>query len=328
MLDRLRDPTHDAPARLARLLVDDVARRPWRELVDREQVTTELRDLLDAISRRPALRDALVEQVTAAIAEGQRPPLADRTARALLPAEVDHELRHLLELPWTPSEALVYRVINHDAVRVLVREVLSQSLRNFVHKARGVDGMLGGLGAKAVQRGRSLFGGLAGAAEGLVGAVREEVEGAVEHKISDFVGSATDEVMRAIARWIADPAHAPLLVQLRVSALDMALDTPVRDVAHEAATVDVARLVDGALGVARATLLPHAGDGQAVVIDVTDAVWQAVDKVVGDGTVEEILTRLDIADVVRPAAERAIERELRRVFATDAFAAWWSDLTT
>lgn len=314
-LARLRQG--DSLRALAALAADHLIDTPSAALIDVDALTARLGDAVRAAARAPSPGpDHPLRRPTADV--------RDRTVDDLLPAGLGGALDPILAVPWVPSEAVALRLLRHDAMRMLVRETLSSTLTRFATRARSVDdGVLGGLGGKALQRGRGLLGSLGGsmgsAAEGLVGAVREEFEHALEQRIREFLTTATDEALKGIATWVADPAHAGPLATLRVSAWQALRATPLAELAGSA-TDDPTAWEAAARDVLR-TL----ADRPTLDADLRSALTAARDAV-GDTPVGAWAPDAPVRDALRDAAIDAVLPALHAIVASDAFAAWWADL--
>lgn len=321
-LARLRDPEHPALGQLAQVALDVLGAQPVHALLDTERLAHHAAAGLRSAARAPNGRQALIDRLDA---ERARWAHETRTGGDVLPTEADAVLRALLGQPWVPSEDLTYKVINHDAVRTLVREVLQGALSRFVDRIRHLDqGSLGGVGSKVMRRSKGLFGGVAGnlgaAAEGLMGAVRDELGAGLESRIRDTLGGATDEAIRAIAAWVADPAHAEPVAALRLSVLDVMLAVPAGELVRELDEVPTAALVDAIW------------DGlqqSAARDDLHVAMQTALDRAIQpwrDETLAAWLDDLDLGPTAREAAAEAVDPWARTLVQSDAFGTWWSQL--
>lgn len=324
-LARLRHPDGAALRALASLVADEVARAPLAELVPPVRVAAEVRRWIAATAESPTARDSVVRRVEALRQAATSPTWGPRTPRRWVVPEVEAPMRELLATRWSTDEALVLRLINHASVKSLLASVLSDALKGFVDRVRNVDdGLLGGLGSKAVQRGRGLFGGLASglgsAAEGLVGAAKAEIQSALEGRIQPFVGQASEDAVARIAAWLADPEHADSLAELRLAVADIVLDTPIAEWARQLDGVDAGRVADLCLAAARGAL--QRPDFDEVV---AEAIREAL-ALFGDGTLASALDEAGLRDAWRDSLTESGAERLAQLVATDAFAAWWEEL--
>lgn len=321
-LQRLRDPGSGAAVRVAEVVVDHLLATPLREVIEpTEAARLALTWTLRAVASEPLRAELLRRAADAQI----RLQAEARPARAFLPADMLPPLQRLVAVPWTPSERLVTRLLDQPPVRELTAVVLSDILRSFAERLKSADkGLLGGLGERAVKRGGGLFGsiaqGIGDAAGGIVGAVREELEAAMESRIQAFLGTATEQAVRRIAAWISDPAQAPRTSALRAGALQTLLDTPVSELAAETRALDVPALVD----TVRAALGELAAHPEAAAR--VEEIVRALLIEAGDVSLGATLREVGLADEARADLVAVVQVRLSALFATDPFAALWSEL--
>jgi hypothetical protein len=314
-LTRLQDPTGPHATALAGLVLTDLLDRPLRDLVPPDWMAHRLVLGLRDATAEPTLRDAVIARI-----DQSRAHLGtlDRPVRSWIPPEVEPPARKLLSLPWSPSEELTFRVINHPALRALVREVLSASLTRFTDRLRSLDqGVLGGLGGRAMRRGQGLFGGVA---ESLVGAVRDEFGASFDSRIKDHLGTATEEAVRAIAAWLADPAHADALAAMRLSALDVVLDTPVRQLTAEGEQLSTATI--SAIVWEAARELAARDDLEPRLVQV----FSEALEVAHHDTLGGWLDELGLRATWTGAASDWLTARIVDVARSAAFAVWWEEL--
>lgn len=313
-LQRLRAADDPALDRLAALVVDEALTRSAGELIRPPELARPLAAAVREAAASASLREGLVRRIDQLRTEaaGTSTRLADRVA-----PEVREAAARLLALPASPSPELAYRLLNHEALRTLLREVLQSTLARFVAGVRSVDqGALGGLAGRVAKRGR----GLLGAAEGIVGAVRGELETAFEGRVKDFVGGALDEAVRGVSTWVADPAHAGLAAGMRVSILDVLLDVPLGELVGEADEIGTDAVVDAMLDAVRAAAArPDLKADLARAMEEAVAPW-------ADEQLQQVLDELGLASAARHGGEAVLAPLLREVAATEAFAAWWREL--
>jgi hypothetical protein len=314
-LQRLRDPDGDALRQLAVLVVRETTATPLRELATARWIAGQIATALEALTRGDVARRWVDERIAQ-----QRSRLQDeeRPLRHWVPEEVDAPLRKLVGKPWTPSEELTLRIIDQPAVRKLLDEVLEDTVRRFAQRVRNLEkGFAGGLGGRAVRRGRGLFQNLAG---DLVGAVAEEFEEAFERRIREYVGQATGRAMKTIVRRLSDPEDAETFGQLRVAVLDVLLDTPVKELAGEADAMNPEEIVDIVVQALKSAV--SADD----FVDRTTERMQAVLDEAGDGTLAAWLDEVGLTDVWTDTTVELVTARLAAVVTTDDFVTWWSDL--
>jgi hypothetical protein len=317
-LARLQEPGGAALTALAALVVNETTATPVAQIASPRWLASQIVAATEAATRGDPLR-AWVERML----ERERGRWADddRPVRAFMPPEAEEPLRALLGRQTVPSEELVLRIIDQAALRGLVKSVLTDSLQRWRKKVGDVDkGLLGGIGKRAADRGRGLFGGLGGMAENLVGAVREEVENTFDVRVTDVAGATTHEAMRGIARYIADPDHAAAFAEMRLSVLDVLLDTPVADLVAEADKMGPEEAVSVVMGALSAAVQ---GDD---VVDRLEARIASVLEEAGDGTFGAWLDEVEMRAVWSDTTTELVADRLKAVVGTDGFVTWWSEL--
>jgi hypothetical protein len=334
-LKRLKDPDGAALRALAELVVNETTATPLRSIATPRFVAGQIATALEAIARGDTARTWADRQIAR-----QRDHWKDehRPVRTWMPKEADEPLRKLLARPWTPDKDLTLRILDQPALRRLVGEVLEDSLVRFQKRLKSIDKAgIGAFGARAAKRSRGLFGDMArsiapelhgvahnlgGIAENLVGAVTEEIEGALTDRIKEFVAGATSDALATSAKHLADPKYAQGFGELRVAVLDVILDTPVSRVAAEADKLKPEELIDVVVGGLRAAL--DAPD----FVETTEArVAKALDQA-GDGTLGAWLDEVGLRAVWTETTTELVHQRLVAVVKTPGFDAWWSTLFT
>lgn len=317
-LAKLRDAQDGALAALVSLAVDEALRVRLREAVDSAALSARLTQAVASAASDSGLRERLLVRVSS---ERARWRAERQSARHWVLPPIEAPLRQVLAQPWSPSEKLALRVSDHPAVRAMLKDVLSGTLARFAGGLKALDGgVLGGLGGRVARRGAGLFGGLGDLAGGLVGAVKDEFEAAVESKIKDSVGQATEEAIRAIAAWAADPKQASALAALRVSLLEVALDTPLGDLLGELDEVPDAALVDAVLqGLRDASARPSLQADLRQVLDEAVAAW-------GDESLGALAADLGLQSQLTDAMVELGTPHARTLVNSEAFASWWAQL--
>lgn len=323
-LSALRDPARGHVRALATIVVDHALATPITDLLPAPTLTARIRAALGEAAERPDLRAAVNDAVAAARSKAQGD---GRALRELLLPGVEPAVREALALRWSPSEALVLRIINQPAMRELVASVLSETLHGFTARLKSADkGLLGGLGERTARRGSGLFGALAGgiseAAGGIVGAVRDELGSAMETKVREFVESATEQAVRGIAAWLAEPQHADRLAVMRAGVLDVVLALTVREVAQEVEELDTDAITERVL----AALRDMARDPEAEA-HLTRAAEEALD-LLPDRTLGALAARYGLDTPVRELTAAWLEPQLTSLVSSAPFEAWWRAIHT
>jgi hypothetical protein len=320
-LARLRDPNGAALRSLATIAVADVTRTPIRDLASPRWVASQAKAVLEAATRTDVLRDWVSSRIHE---ERARWSTEQRALRVWMVPEVDRPLRDVLARPYAPNEALTLRVIDHPAMRALVREVLEDTLTRFNRKLKSLD--VGGLGARAAGRGKSLLSGLraniGSIGDGLVGALSDEIEGVFQERLQEFLDKATGEALKTISRHLADSSHSRSFGDLRLAVLDVVLDTPIRELASELDKTRPEEVVDVIVAAVRSAIA--APD----FVDGLERRMGAAMNEVGDGTLGAWLDEVGLGEVWAETTTELVATRLQAVVAGDAFEAWWRELFT
>jgi hypothetical protein len=156
--------------------------------------------------------------------------------------------------------------------------------------------------------------------EGLVGAVKEEVEHAFDARVRDFARQGTADVLAMIAKDLARPDLAPSFAEARVGAWNALLATPLSELAREADRLGLEAAVEALLDALRA-----AAEAPTFTAAATQQIRAALDAA-GDPTLGDWLERVGLRAQVTEAAVTALTGPIRTTARTEAFAAWWTAL--
>ena len=302
---------------LARMVVEQTTATPITDIARPRWIASQLVAATEAATRGDPLRHWVERRL-----ERERDRWSDdeRKVGSFLPPEAEDPLRKLLARESSPSEDLVMRIIDQAAFRGLVKSVLTESLGRWRKRMGDVDKKLGGVGKRAAARSRGLLGNLGGMAENLVGAVREEVENTFDVRVPDVTTGATHEAMRSIARYIADPQHAPAFAEMRLSILDVLLDTEVRELVAEVDKLGPEEAVSVVMGG-----LAAAVQGDEVVDRLEERIAAVLEEA-GDGTFGAWLDEVELRDVWTETTTELVTERLVAVVETEAFEGWWMAL--
>ncbi len=316
-LARLQAPDGDALLALARLVVDEATATPIAQIARPRWLASQIVAATKAATRGEPLRRWVERRLHH---ERDRWQDDERRVSEFLAPEAEEPLRKLLATESTPSEDLVLRIIDQAAFRGLVKSVLAESLGRWRRRVGDVDKKLGGMGKRAAERSRGLFGNLGGMAEHLVGAVREEVENTFDVRVPDMTAGATQEAMRSIAHYIADPQHAAAFAEMRLSILDVVLDTEVRSLVAEVDKLGPEEAVSVVMGGLRAAV-----QGEDVVDRLEERIAAVLEEA-GDGTFGAWLDEVELGAVWTETTTELVAERLKAVVGTEGFEAWWLGL--
>lgn len=329
LLARLDGPALDA---LVDLVIDHVLERPVSALVDPAWLAAQI---------VAALRAGTRDDRTEAWVRGQLRAVQQRVPPGRLgqhlPAEVAQPLRAVLGRKVLFDRVLVGRLLDHEAARHLVTDLLSGALHGFVDKLRpvagvasGVGGALGGaLGAgrasKGLDRLKLLGQGVKGLSEGVIGGISQELEQRAEGKVKDFVDGALHAAMEQVADHLCAPENAARYAAYRLHVLDTVLDTDNRVLVGEIDKLDPDHLVRTAAGVLR-SLARRPGFEAELQRAVQAALDEAGPRSLGDLLREAGLERGEDDGEWRRRLRAPLAAEARVFIRGPAFAAWLDTL--
>lgn len=309
-LARLRDPNHAALAELGHLLATTLADQPLTSLVPVASLVEVASRALSRVREDPDLRARLVARLELG---RQHLTATPHSLGHFLPDEARAVTVAIAGLPWSPSKDLTLAVIRHDAVRGLLREVISGVIHGFVQRVRTTP-VLG----SAARAGKGLFGNMAAslgaAAEGLTSGLSKELESALASRADAFVDVAIEGAIDTIATWVADPRHADVSGALRASVAGVVLDRPLGTLVAEVDEVSTLDVVDALLGPLGASPSP-------------ERLQEAV-SLLGNTTLGAWLDELDLRSDWQEGVTVALTPTLRALVNSEAFSAWWARLSS
>lgn len=303
-LTRLRTGGID---RLVDLLVDDVLDRPIRELVEPAWLARQL-----AASAKSAAADPQVEawfRERVQDARSRVPP-----GPVPVPAEIADPLRELAQRPYVPDRALVGELLDHDTVRLMLRNLFQDLLVAFARKLRPAvptppapaRGALAGLR------------GLQKLSENVLGAVGQELEAQVEARAREFMDTAMQRLVDRMADHLCNPALVGEYGELRGHMLEVLLRTDAPALAAEIEKLDPDALV------ATGAALVRGFAGRPELADQLEGVIEAALDAAGTRTARELMGGIE-AHGVGLLRDVLIQRG-RALVETEAFAAWWTEV--
>jgi hypothetical protein len=298
-LERLRA---GGAARLVDLLLDDLLDRPVTELVDADRLGAQL-----AAAFRASARDYRLESMLRDRVRRLSPP----AGKPAVPAAVTGPLREVLRRPYTPDRQLAGRLLDHETVRLLLKNLFHDGLVSFAKRLRPPVPL-------PMASGRLPFGGLGKLGGGVLGAVGEEVERQVEQKAREFMDHAVHRLVEKMADHLCDPMLTRDYGAFRAHLLDTILDTPSHVLVAEVNKVDPDTLVATGAAVLRGLADSPGLDGQLsriVAAAVEQAEGRSLRGILG-GTEDPGL------DLVRSL----LKERAAAVIETPAFAAWWDEV--
>ena len=224
---RLTGPALDD---LVKLGIDFLLARPVDELVDPEWLADQIRLTLDATTRDDATRRWVQEQIRTL--QDHLPP---GTPRDHMPGEIVEPLFSVVGRPILFDRALVGRLLDHEAARHLVTDILNHGLRGFAEKLKPVAQAVGRSGAGHPRVGRlsRLSSGVSNIGDSLLGGMSRQLEHKAEQKIRTFIDEALHAAMEQVADHLCHPDNAARFGDYRVHLLGVLLDTDNATIAGE-----------------------------------------------------------------------------------------------
>ena len=195
---------------LVTLGVEDLLLRRVDELVEPAWLAQRVAEGLRASADDARTRAWILEGVAALrtrLAAEQGAPL-----QALNP-ELIEPIKELLARPYTPNAEVLLSVLDHAAMRELVRDVLLHTLQAYARHLRVPDGAKQAI--RSTGLGKSRLAAWAGAAKVAANIVGSEVEKRVEGRVHDFVDEAIGSAIEVGVRHLCDPRHANAFGRMR-----------------------------------------------------------------------------------------------------------------
>jgi hypothetical protein len=320
LLGKLREEGETSATRaLARLIVDEHLHKPLSELIQTEQSSAALHEVLCSWQQSDLAHESIRRGWDGLISwlEEQHEPIG-----AVLPAEILEGASQLAAQPFGLNRELLLAMLDRPAFRKLIRELLVDTLVSFGKKLRNpvADSRLGkglsGIGRMARGRGS----GVRGLAGDLVGAVGEEVERQLEGRATDFADGALSQILHKLADYLCEPARAADQAALRAALLDGLWELSGAQLAAEMSQGDI----DASTDVIRRSLgawLQRPGARK----DLDDWLSGLLSGSEFD-SLAELLTTLGLLESIREHAIAETERNLRMIIGGEAFPLWISEV--
>ena len=311
---RLQGAALDA---LVVLVVDHLMAQPVASLVQPDQAAAQVVRALDGATRGDEAEAWLRARITELRGQVPDGKLGDR-----VPVEVARPLRDVLARPFQPDRELVGRLMDHAAMRGLIKDVMRSSLTGFVDNVKALQQAVP---PSVLQRGpglgrlKALSQGMRAVSEGVVSQVGRELEHRMSSKVGEFVDEALAQSMAQVADHVCDPRNAAKWGAYRAYLLDTTLDLDNRQLVAEVDKLDPDHLVamGAAMGRALARREGFQGEVAAMIATALDAA--------GDRSLRDFLaeTGLDADEAEwRADLEAQIAAQARVVVATPAFRTW------
>lgn len=310
ILARLRDGMVEE---LADLVVDHVLDSPVTDLVDPGWMAGQVVHGLQAATASPRTEAWLRDQV-----HGLRERVPDGRVGDHVPAEIADPLRTVLARPVVFDQALVGRLLDHEAARGLVKDLLRGSLDSFTKRLRSLSAAVPApppAASRGLGRLKALSQGVKTVGEGVLGGLGRELEERSGQRISEFLDASLSAAMAQVADHLTNPRHAAAYGAYRVHVLDTLLTTDNSLLNSELEKLDPDSLV--ATGAAAARAVAHR---EGLREELTGAFRAAIEEA-GDQTLRGFLAETGIEEAAGTGIDAVWRKELQAqiVRQADAF---------
>ncbi len=315
---RLAGPALDD---LAQIAIDHILDRPIDQLVEPEWVADQIRLALEAATSDDATRRWVQEQL-----RELRDSIPDGTPRDHLPGEVVEPLFSVVSRPVVFDRVLVGRLLDHDAARHLVTDILTHALTNFTDRIKPVARAVGQTvqSTRGFGRLKSLSSGVGHLGDSLLGGVSRQIESKAEQKVRTFVDEALHAAMDQVADHLCNPANADRYGGYRAHVLGVVLATDNHVIAGEIDKLDPDHLVDVAVATAR-SVARRDGLREELTRVVRRVMHENGGRTLRDWLSEAGLKELSEEEWRRGMQER-LTTEARVFIETPVFQEWLDDL--
>lgn len=230
LLSRLRgEPQHMQD--LVNLVLEDLLERPLAELVDPKLLGDAVLKGLRSSLNNPGTKDWINERLQAGITQLKAD---NQSLLRRVPRDAVEPVQDLLQRPYSPDPQMLRAMVDHQAMRSLMRDVLTHSLTDFASMLKPPT--------KALGTGRlAQWAGAATVAAKMVGS---EVERQLEGRIKVYVDGAISHAIGIAVDNVCDPKNAGEYGKMRSDMVDVALAFPVSTWGEELAKLEPKALVD------------------------------------------------------------------------------------
>ncbi|MFT5584450.1 MAG: hypothetical protein ACI9VR_002035 [Cognaticolwellia sp.] len=302
LLGRLRgEPKHMQD--LVNLVLEDLLERPLAELVDPKMVGDALLKGLRSSLKNPGTKSWIGERLQQGIAQLKSD---QRSLLRRVPREAVEPVQDLLQRPYSPDPQMLRAMVDHQAMRNLMREVLTHSLTDFASLLRPPT--------KALGTGRlAQWAGAASVAAKMVGS---EVERQLEGRIRVYVDGAISHAIGIAVENICDPKNADEYGKMRSDMVDVALAFPVSTWGEELAKLEPIALVDDVH-----QILSAAAASEELEKELRDVLERMVQEQ-GHLSARTFLEGSGLEESWRPPLQTLMLSHTRHVVESQVFADW------
>ncbi len=296
---------------LVSLATNDLLQRSVRELVDPEWLADRIAEGLRASADDERTRDWIRLRVSDFRERLEAEPGAPLER---IDPELVEPLKELLARPYSPNPEVLLTLLDHAAMRELVREVLLNTLQAYAKHLKVPDSAKQAI--KSSGLGRTRLAAWAGAARVAANMVGQEVEKRVEGRLYDFVDGAISNAIEVGVLHICDPNKAEDFGRMRADGLDSLRTLPAATWAAELDKLQVDTLIDDLHALVQS--LARSPDTSRQLAKLLTAVVEEA----GESTAKDFLDGSGLEDGWRPQLEELALERTRAFVVTEAFELW------
>lgn len=306
ILARLRT-SPDLTAALVDLVIDDALARPLPALVDASALARRLTAAITATHAAEGLA-GWIERALVDLRDAL--PRRDAPLRDALPPGLPAALSKAARRPFTPSRELVRAVVQHAAMRAMMRTIMQATLTDFGKK------MWSAIPDTSRIPGAGLRSRLVDMAKGVASAVGSEVERQLDDRVRGFVDVGLQTAIDMVIDRASDPRFADEQGAWRADMIPAVLALPGARMVAELDQIDPANAAADAVAViaAIAAWEPLEGEIQAILARAS--------ALIAGRSLAELLAGSGLVEAWRPVIAGQLQDHAQALVAGDAFAAW------
>ncbi len=295
---------------LVSIAFDDLLSRSVGDLVEPQLLTKRIVDGFVGTVMDPKLEGWINDRIseTITLLEGK-----DNLSSAISD-EVINSARSLVEREFHPNRDVLMAIMDHEAIRSIMRDVLMSTLSDFGNSLKIPP-------PPTQERGGGRFGRLSGfvaQAQGVAANVGSIVERQLEGKITVFVDGAIGNVIESTVDNMVAPESVEALAKWRLDLLNQALETDGDKIRDELARHDTESMV-GELAVLLRSLADWDG--------LTPAILSVMNKVSSEHrSASDFLNGTSLESEWRPQLESVAVERAREFVSTEPFGHWLTEL--
>lgn len=194
-----------------------------RDYVDTENLAGVVVEVYRRLVRRDQTRRLIAEGINASLNSAET---LEGSLRDVLPDEITDHLKQLVGREYRANRDLIQNFVEHPTMRTVIRNVLQETLREFVERTSDWIEESGSL--PGMKGARNLFLNAFGMARSFTKRFSEAYEQRIEERIGSFVDEMIDEAIDNIVLQLTSEEMVPKLSDWRRDLVDVLLDQPIR----------------------------------------------------------------------------------------------------